>query len=45
LKASHFLLRGLDGVKTEMSLLGGCFNIACMINIIGVCALVEKLAC
>jgi len=44
LKVSHFLLRGLDGVKAEMSLLSGCFNIARMINIIGVCGLVEKLA-
>jgi len=44
LKVSHFLLRGLDGVNAEMSLLSGCFNIVRMINIIGVCALVEKLA-
>jgi len=44
LKVSHFLLRGINGVKAEMSLLSGCFNIARMINIIGVCALVEKLA-
>jgi hypothetical protein len=44
LGANHFLLRGLDGVKAEMSLLSGCFNIARMINIIGVCGLVEKLA-
>jgi hypothetical protein len=43
LKAGYFLLRGLDGVKAEMSLLAGCFNIARMINIIGVCGLVEKL--
>ena len=44
LKTSHFLLRGLDGVKAEMSLLSGCFNISRMINIIGVCGLIEKLA-
>jgi len=43
LKASHFLLRGLDGVRAEMSLLSGCFNIARMISILGVCGLVEKL--
>ena len=43
LKAGHFLLRGLDGVKAEMSLLAGCFNIARMINIVGVCGLVEIL--
>jgi len=36
LKISHFLLRGLGGVRAEMSLLSGCFNIARMINIIGV---------
>jgi hypothetical protein len=29
-------LRGLDGVKAEMSLLASCFNIARMISIIGV---------
>lgn len=44
LKADHFLLRGLDGVKVEISLLSGCFNIFRMINIIGVCGLIEKLA-
>jgi hypothetical protein len=44
LKANYFLLRDLDGVKAEMSLLSGCFNIARMINIIGVLGLVEKLA-
>ena len=44
LEANHFLLRGLDGVKAEMSLLSGCFNISRMINIIGVCGLVNKLA-
>ena len=44
LKANHFLLCGIDGVKAEMSLLSGCFNIVRMINIIGVCGLVEKLA-
>ncbi|MHC4538379.1 MAG: IS1182 family transposase [Planctomycetota bacterium] len=43
LKASHFLLRGLDGVRAEMSLLSGCFNIARMISILGVCGLVGKL--
>jgi hypothetical protein len=44
LKTKHFLLRGLDGVRAEMSLLSGCFNISRMINIIGVCGLIEKLA-
>lgn len=44
LKAGHFLLRGLDGVKAEMSLLTSCFNIVRMINIVGVCGLAEKLA-
>jgi len=44
LEANHFLLRGLDGVRAEMSLLSGCFNIVRMINIIGVCGLVDKLA-
>jgi transposase len=44
LNTNHFLLRGFDGVKAEMSLLSGCFNITRMINIIGVHGLVNKLA-
>ena len=44
LEANRFLLRGLDGVKAELSILSGCFNITRMINIIGVCDLVDKLA-
>jgi len=44
LKVSGFLLRGLDGVRAEMSLLSSCFNIARMISIIGVQGLLAKLA-
>ena len=44
LNTNHFLLRGLDGVKAEISLLSGCFNITRMINIIGVYGLINKLA-
>jgi len=44
LKVNAFLLRGLDGVKAEMSLLASCFNISRMITILGVGGLVEKLA-
>jgi transposase len=36
LGVNAFLLRGLKGVKAEMSLLGTCFNIARMITLIGV---------
>ena len=43
LKVDSFLLRGLDGVKAEMSLLASCFNIARMISIIGVAGLISKL--
>lgn len=43
LKVSGFLLRGLEGVKAEASLLASCFNIARMISIIGVSGLIEKL--
>ena len=43
LNSGHFLLRGLDGVKAEMSLLASCFNIARMISIIGVTGLIDKL--
>lgn len=44
LKVNAFLLRGLEGVKAEMSLLASCFNISRMITILGVQGLVEKLA-
>jgi len=43
LKVDAFLLRGLDGVKAEASLLASCFNIRRMISIIGISALIEKL--
>jgi transposase len=36
LGVTSFLLRGLAGVKAEMSLLASCFNITRMINIVGV---------
>ena len=43
LKVDAFLLRGLDGVKAEASLLASCFNIRRMITIVGIRALIEKL--
>lgn len=43
LNVSGFLLRGFDGVKAEMSILSSCFNIARMINILGVCGLIARL--
>jgi transposase len=43
LGVSGFLLRGLDGVKAETSVLCTCFNIARMITIIGVSDLIAKL--
>ena len=45
LKVSSFLLRGLAGVRAEMSILSSCFNIARMISIIGVSELITKLGC
>jgi len=44
LKVSGFLLRGLEGVRAEMSLFSTCFNMARMISIIGVQGLLTKLA-
>jgi len=44
LKVDGFLLRGLDGVKAEASLLFSCFNISRMISIIGVSGLISKLS-
>lgn len=43
LNIGHFLLRGLDGVRAEMSLLSTCFNMVRLINIFGVSALVARL--
>ncbi len=44
LKADHFLLRGLEGVRAEASLLASCFNLARMITLIGVPTLIVRLA-
>jgi len=43
LGVNSFLLRGLDSVRAEMSILSSCFNIARMITIFGVPMLIEKL--
>ena len=43
LKAGHFLLRGLAGVKAEASLLASCFNVARLITLVGVPTLTAKL--
>jgi len=44
LKTDAFMLRGRDGVQAETSLLATCFNLVRMITILGVSALIEKLA-
>jgi len=44
LVAGQFLLRGLSGVRAEMSLLASCFNVARLIGLFGVAGLVAKLA-
>ena len=44
LQAGYFLLRGLAGVRAEMSLLAGCFNIRRMISLLGVAGMVSALA-
>lgn len=44
LHVGGFLLRGLPGVRAEMSILSSCFNIARMISIIGVSELIAKIA-
>jgi transposase len=43
LGAGYFLLRGLAGVRAEMSLLAGCFNIRRMISLLGVTGMVAAL--
>lgn len=42
LKTDSFLLRGLEGVKAETSILATCFNVARMITILGVEKLIDK---
>ena len=44
LKVDSFLLRGLKGVKAEASILATCFNLARMITLLGVPALVKELS-
>ena len=44
LGAGQFLLRGLAGVRAEMSLLASCFNMARLIGLLGVVGLVAKLS-
>ena len=44
LGVDSFLLRGLSGVRAEMSILGSCFNIRRLISLFGVSALVAKLS-
>ena len=44
LKVDSFLLRGRKGVKAEASILGTCFNLARMITLLGVPALVKVLS-
>ncbi len=43
LGVAAFLLRGIEGVRAEMSLFSSCFNIARMIGIFGVPTLLAKL--
>ncbi|GAB63017.1 transposase [Candidatus Jettenia caeni] len=43
LGAGQFLLRGTQGVNAELSVLSTCFNIARMITLVGVPALILKL--
>jgi len=43
LGAGAFLLKGLEGVKAEMSLLASCFNITRMINILGAKVVIASL--
>jgi transposase len=43
LGAGYFLVRGLAGVRAEMSVLAGCFNIRRMISLLGVAGMVAAL--
>jgi transposase len=43
LGVDSFLLRGLEGVRAEMSILSCCFNLVRLIGILGVTGLLERL--
>jgi transposase len=43
LSSGYFLLRGLAGVRAEMSLLASCFNIRRLITLLGVSGLIARL--
>ena len=42
--SDSLLLRGLAGIRVEMSLLSSCFNMARLICLFGVSGLVERLS-
>jgi transposase len=44
LGAGHFLLRGLAGMRAELSLLASCFNVTRLIGLLGVPGLIAKLS-
>ena len=44
LNVDSFLLRGLEGVRAEFSLLSTCFNLSRMINLMGVPKLIQAMA-
>lgn len=44
LQAGYFLLRGLEGVRAEASLLASCFNIRRLITLFGAARLIKLLA-
>ena len=44
LGAGQFMMRGRSGVNAELSILSSCFNIARMITLIGIPALIASLS-
>ena len=44
LKTDAFMMRGLEGVEAETSLLATCFNLSRMITILGISGLIKKLS-
>lgn len=43
LGVDSFLLRGLEGVRAEMSVLSSCFNVTRLIGLFGISVLIDKL--
>lgn len=45
LSVHSFLVRGIEGAKSQMAILSTCFNVTRMITIFGIAGFIEKIIC